>query len=467
MKYTTTTVRKKILEIIKCKGGKIIECSNYKLAGKTPYEWYQKQSVLIECAKKHRFTLKVRNLFAHSWCRECSFLKKIERNGQKIREIVVEKRGKCLFTEFEGTKFKYQFQCEKNHVFSLRGSYILSGKWCKFCSKLKRQQKGFERLQKICEQRGGILLSTNFTSVKMKYKYRCHLKHEFESLASNILTGQWCPDCNQSLVERMCRVVIENIFNNSFPSCFPAWLISANNTKLQLDGYCEELKVAFEYNGIQHYKQMHFDSKEKFEKRKNRDKHKIEVCKERGVKLIIIPSFRLAYKNIQTHVEKACQKAGFGIDINYKIDLSPAYATWDLERIIRVKQKLIDLGGELISYQGARCEVICNKCKNQWVPAYSTLMRGAWCYPCSLENKRKGSLALLHSLAEKNGGTCLAAEFISLNTKVLWKCSIAKHTSWPATTRSIKKGSWCPECKKEKQKKKKVNKKEGTTVESY
>lgn len=58
---------------------------------------------------------------------------------------------------------------------------------------------------------------------------------------------------------------------------------------MELDGYCEQLNLAFEYDGEFHYKD-HF-SGDKLDKRQRYDKIKDELCIKNGVRLIRIPYF--------------------------------------------------------------------------------------------------------------------------------------------------------------------------------
>ena len=72
-----------------------------------------------------------------------------------------------------------------------------------------------------------------------------------------------------------------------FPTKRPTWLDG-----LELDGYNENLNIAFEYNGKQHYefiKHFHHDDPDNFERQKVRDIKKYSICQKRGLKLIIIP----------------------------------------------------------------------------------------------------------------------------------------------------------------------------------
>ena len=52
--------------------------------------------------------------------------------------------------------------------------------------------------------------------------------------------------------ERFCKI-FENIFNEKFPNVRPSWLINhQTGFLLELDGVCDTLNLAFEFDGIQH-----------------------------------------------------------------------------------------------------------------------------------------------------------------------------------------------------------------------
>lgn len=59
---------------------------------------------------------------------------------------------------------------------------------------------------------------------------------------------------------------------------------------LELDFYIEELKLAAEIQGIQHYSFVQFfhGTKEKFYEQQKRDAVKSSICRERGIRLIEI-----------------------------------------------------------------------------------------------------------------------------------------------------------------------------------
>ena len=102
-----------------------------------------------------------------------------------------------------------------------------------------------------------------------------------------------CPECSRSRTEKLCRQFFEEWFqrginpsNYKFPNTRPSFLQG-----LELDGYNPECKMAFEYNGEQHYKykQHWHKTYEGFLNQKKRDRKKYQLCFRNNIKLCIIP----------------------------------------------------------------------------------------------------------------------------------------------------------------------------------
>jgi hypothetical protein len=83
--------------------------------------------------------------------------------------------------------------------------------------------------------------------------------------------------------------------------------VTSYNTdnNLELDCYNEELKIAVEYNGIQHYKYIPFfhKNKEAFQNQKYRDYMKREICEKNGIKLIEVPN-TVKIENIESYLRE-------------------------------------------------------------------------------------------------------------------------------------------------------------------
>jgi hypothetical protein len=86
------------------------------------------------------------------------------------------------------------------------------------------------------------------------------------------------------------RVVaeLERLTGEQFPTVLPDFM-KWKGKRLELDGYCEKLKLAIEFSGPLHTKW--FPAKESYEKyaaRVETDRKKKELCKAAGVDLIVI-----------------------------------------------------------------------------------------------------------------------------------------------------------------------------------
>lgn len=86
--------------------------------------------------------------------------------------------------------------------------------------------------------------------------------------------------------ETMMFRIVEDIFEDyeCERHCRPNFLEG-----LEIDIYIPELKLGFEYNGIQHYKPVdHWGGEESLKKQQERDKRKQQLCNQNDVELIVI-----------------------------------------------------------------------------------------------------------------------------------------------------------------------------------
>ena len=133
---------------------------------------------------------------------------------------------------------------------------------------------------------------------------------------SDLPRSQSVPKSRDSKGEIICRQYLERRFNKPFGKIRPKFLRnqvtseSGIDYNLELDCYNDELKLALEYNGAQHYKYIpHFHkSKETFHNQKYRDEIKKYKCKENGINLIEVP---YDVKDIEGLIERELRKLGY------------------------------------------------------------------------------------------------------------------------------------------------------------
>lgn len=110
-----------------------------------------------------------------------------------------------------------------------------------------------------------------------------------------------------TLGEFICRITLETIFDEKFPNKRYRFLINPETGKaLELDGYNEYLKLAFEFQGDQHvnFPNRYHKTKadlEKFLDGCRRDNYKKRKCKEMKIELLLIYD-SMAYPKIPSYI---------------------------------------------------------------------------------------------------------------------------------------------------------------------
>lgn len=155
----------------------------------------------------------------------------------------------------------------------------------------------FEKLKKIWKKYGfEITLGLSILVILILAIFRIGKKGTWSSsYVSPPKIGRKPPQ--ESKGELECRRVLQEIFSRSFAKDRPNFLrnpvtsngIESNN--LELDCFNSELKLAVEYNGIQHYKYIPYfhKTKDAFQNQKYRDYMKREMCEKNGITLIEVP----------------------------------------------------------------------------------------------------------------------------------------------------------------------------------
>jgi hypothetical protein len=119
----------------------------------------------------------------------------------------------------------------------------------------------------------------------------------------------------ESKGEIECRRVLEKLFRKPFSKERPNILqnpVTGGDNNLELDCYNDELKLAVEYNGIQHYKQIPYfhKTRDAFNNQKYRDYIKRDLCKKNGIILIEVP-YTVKTENIQRYLIDQLKKLGY------------------------------------------------------------------------------------------------------------------------------------------------------------
>lgn len=222
-----------------------------------------------------------------TWCKYCYHERTRNKGLELARKLAEQKGGKCLSTTYKNLTTPMLFDCGKGHQVSMMLGNIRRGSWCRLCYEESLRLDGLRIANEIAAEHKGECLSTSYVNTGSLLQMKCKEGHTWGACLDNLVYGEtWCPYCRLKC-ERKCRDIFEALTGKQFPKMKPKWLQG-----LELDGFCKELSLAFEYNGAQHYKVVpmwHKNGDEDLEQQKSRDARKIRLCDDNWVTLIIIP----------------------------------------------------------------------------------------------------------------------------------------------------------------------------------
>ncbi|MEK9207750.1 MAG: hypothetical protein AAB922_04660 [Patescibacteria group bacterium] len=256
----------------------------------------------------------------------------------------------------------------------------------------------------------------------------------------------------KNIVENICREIFEKIFHRKFPKIKPVWLVNADGNRMEFDGYNEELRLAFEYHGEQHYQYKEFfyrGDKEKFIKRKSDDETKHLLSKNKGIRLVEIPH-TVAVSDSYKFIITECANLGVHIPQHNKINVNDIQSTYRAKNLLLLQEIAKEQGGRLISkiYLGSHSNHVW-ECSmgHKWKATPHNIKRGRWCPKCATEmrgNLTRLDIERMQELANKHGGKCLSIKYINAGTELKWQC--ANGHVWESTPNKIQQGRWCAKC---------------------
>lgn len=416
----------------------------------TRYLGAQKK-LLWRCGKGHEWNAQpnmVKN--EGTWCPYCAG--KVKHTIEAMKNLAKSRGGECLSGNYVNAFGKLRWRCANGHEWAATASSIKNHKtWCPICAYDVVSAKlslDLEEMRDIARSRGGECLSEAYPKRHgRKLRWRCQDGHEWEAPPMQVKHAkQWCPICASGYSERLCRAMFEAIFEERFPKARPLWLKNSRGNRMELDGYCKKLDLAFEYHGVQHYKEKtFFHRKSSLSIRQQDDNTKLSLCGEHGVSLIEVP-YDIQPEELQAFIYNQCNK--------HKISLvkKPTIKLADLDyysrnRIEEMRSFAAAKGGEcLVDRYVTVITPVKWRCQkgHEWKSAFHYIKnKDSWCPVCS--GNVKHTFVDMQTLAKARGGECLSTEYRNLTAKLMWRC--AEEHEWRATANDVKNnGSWCPIC---------------------
>lgn len=243
--------------------------------------------LLWSCEFNHQWyapLYRVKNL--GTWCPTCYGYYKTIDDAHKFAK---DKQGKCLSNSYKNVKTNLLWQCEKNHIWSTSFNNVKNNRtWCPYCA--KKAPHTIEEAKQIAFNRNGRCLSMEYIDGKSPLLWICKNQHQwYASFSSVVNQNSWCPFCRWKRQELCREIIIKYLGSLPSKNRRPDFLKTAEHPcGLELDIPYYEFGFAIEVQGIQHERFHPFFHKnqEEFEKQKERDQLKKDICEENWIVLI-------------------------------------------------------------------------------------------------------------------------------------------------------------------------------------
>ena len=250
------------------------------------------------CPKGHFGKIRFNSFSSGQGCRKCYDIKIGDRSRKSfddVKQSFTNRGYTLLSTKYKNCMTPLDYRCPSGHLGKITFNSFSRCQGCAKCACIKkadRLRKSFDDVKQAFTKRGYTFLSTKYINNKTPLEYSCQEGHLGKIRLDGFLRGKGCAKCSQSRSEKLTREIFEKIMLTKFPTIRPDFLKNPKTEcNLELDGYNENLKLAFEYNGEQHYKfKKHFHrTEEDFKIQREHDEFKYKKCVELGITLISIP----------------------------------------------------------------------------------------------------------------------------------------------------------------------------------
>lgn len=241
-----------------------------------------------QCKKSHPIWMACLNTIKNGyWCPHCAGNARL--TIEEMDRLASAHGGKCLTRAYFGARGKLAWMCKHRHVWTATPHSIKQNRtWCPVCG--GSQRSTLAEAKRVAARLGGECLSMQYTNLEAYMDWKCVKGHTWRAKFKHIKAlASWCPQCSLYRHQAETHAAFEQLTGKRFESNRRGVL---SNSRWELDGWCAELRLAFEYHGIQHYRYtpyFHRNGPTDLEKRKEDDSLKELDCEELGIRLIVIP----------------------------------------------------------------------------------------------------------------------------------------------------------------------------------
>jgi hypothetical protein len=285
------------------------------------------------CTQGHEWIARYNHILQGRGCPHCANLKKTH-TIQDAHNLAESRGLKFLSSVFKNAITKHLWACGQEHEWMVTYAEIKQGNGCPHCANLKKTHT-IQDAYNIAEIRGFKFLSSEFKNTRTKHLWGCTQGHEWIARYNDILRGTGCPICcDKNRGEKLTRYCFEQMLIADFKKIRPDWLINSKTAhRLELDGYNEQMGIAFEHQGIHHEVDCPQDHFLYHAGQLQKDEIKRQVCKKQGIVLIEVPEIgrRLKVNDLVSFLLSEFDKHNIAYPESaksFQIDMTEFYAEY-------------------------------------------------------------------------------------------------------------------------------------------
>jgi hypothetical protein len=145
-----------------------------------------------QCARGHEWGATPFSVREGKWCAICAREEHSEAWLPAMRALARERGGQCLSETYVNSRIKLRWQCAQGHVWEATPACIrVAGSWCPVCVHDSRRRT-MDDMQALAARYGGQCLSSSYTKVTGKLRWRCAQGHEWVTSPARVRNGIWC-----------------------------------------------------------------------------------------------------------------------------------------------------------------------------------------------------------------------------------------------------------------------------------
>ena len=433
-----------------------------------------------ECAKcGHVWKAAPTNLLRGKGCPSCARVNAANKKRRTNDEFlaIIRSFGNDIkpLEEYKGQTSSIKMLCNVcGYEWSTSTGSIVVGRGCPRCAKngIYSQDEFVSKLKSI---NPNIEVISNYVRSAKPIECRCLIcGNIWNSKPNHLLSGRGCPLCFHSATSFVEQVILE-----VFRLILGEDEVCSRDKKTvgkELDILIPSMNLAIEPGSWRWHR----------DKLKN-DQNKRDICKTAGIRLITIYSDytdktlpydtdcicvkeTLGFENDHTVLKKLISDLLILSGIRFEITeeqwpeiINKAYlnsrrisTTEFRNKVLQLQSNIAVIGEYTGSWNRISCE--CKKCGHCWSPVANSLLQGYGCPKCADKEKglkkRKTPEIFEEELLSINKNIHLLSPYVVSTEKIKCECLKCRH-KWEALPGNLLKGKGCPQCAKQKRKKKK------------